>query len=83
MADRLVSANDVCEKMRECGFVSPDITISEFADRLETIFEFYTVEDLREAFNEGQENECSYQWGTHTRLPWYMRGGKRRKDATD
>lgn len=77
MADRLVSANEVYEKMHKYGFCAPDMTVSEFVeDELTTVFEFYTVEDLQEAFHDGQENESSYQWGTHMREPWYMRGGK-------
>lgn len=34
--------------------------------------EAYTIEDLRDAYRDGQDNECSYHWGIRKAEPWYM-----------
>ena len=33
----------------------------------------YTIEDLRDAYRDGQDNECSYHWGVRKAEPWYMK----------
>ena len=33
----------------------------------------YTIEDLRDAYRDGQDNECSYHWGIRKSEPWYMK----------
>ena len=33
----------------------------------------YTIEDLRNAYRDGEDNECSYHWGIRKAEPWYMK----------
>lgn len=49
------------------------LTKAIFALKAEPTIKAYTIEDLRDAFRDGQDNECSYHWGVRKAEPWYMK----------
>lgn len=89
MTDRLISADALKREMwRRCGEtdIETDKGRAKWDSGLwirYKVFEeciadapaikAYTIEDLRDAYRDGQDNECSYHWGVRKAEPWYMK----------
>lgn len=76
--DALVRMDELCKGVAciECPFCISSCfggcKVFEFIKTLPTI-KAYTIEDLRDAYRDGQDNECSYHWGVRKAEPGYMK----------
>lgn len=73
MADRLISADvAIDELLKAFAFHSYAGAMAANVIRQIPTIEAYPIEDLRDAYRDGQDNECSYHWGVRGAEPWYM-----------
>ena len=72
---RLIDADALIYALGDTVFTEDGgVDINNFIDiikRLPTI-KAYTIEDLQDAFRDGQDNECLYHWGIRKAELWYM-----------
>ena len=66
---RLIDADAI---EMELGVEDRDLYVQHVLDSAPTI-KAYTIEDLRDAYRDGQDNECSYHWGIRKAEPRYMK----------